>query len=357
LKQHKPENIKGRGALSNPPDRYASRHREWFDDGWDSADERPAALRTVLNIDRSRTLISYNESPDVPFDRSVNPYRGCEHGCVYCYARPTHAWLGHSPGLEFESQLYYKPGAADCLRRELGAKGYRCAPMAIGGITDPYQPVEQRLGLTRQILELLEACAHPCTLVTKSALVERDLDLLARMAERRLVQVLISLTTLQPALARRLEPRAAAPQRRLETIRRLRRAGVPVGVLIAPLIPVLTDPELEQLMEAVREAGAQSVDSILLRLPLEVAPLFQEWLERHEPGQARRVLNRIRDTRGGALYESDFGSRMRGRGAYAELLGQRFRIACRRLDFAGLPPLDCTGFTRPARDARQLSLF
>ena len=357
MKQLRPKVIKGRGAVSNPPNRYATHHRESFDDGWDNGEASVPKIQTSLNIDHSRKVIAYNDSPDVPFDRSINPYRGCEHGCIYCYARPTHAWLGHSPGLDFESQLYYKPDAVACLRRELSAAGYQCAPIAIGGITDPYQPVEQRLGLTRQILELLEACAHPCTLVTKSALVERDLDLLARMAERQLVQVMISLTTLQRNLARLLEPRAAAAQRRLQTIHRLSSAGIPVGVLIAPLIPVLTDPELERLMESAREAGAVSVDTILLRLPLEVAPLFQEWLETHVPGQAQRVLNRIRDTRGGALYESDFGSRMCGRGAYAELLAKRFRIAHQRLGFSELPPLSCGGFVRPSDDPRQLSLL
>jgi DNA repair photolyase len=349
--------LKGRGAVSNPPNRYEAQHREVFDDGWDSAEETLPSLHTSLSIDHSRRVITYNDSPDVPFDRSINPYRGCEHGCIYCYARPTHAWLGHSPGLEFESRLYYKPDVVDCLRRELGASGYRCAPIAIGGITDPYQPVEQRLGLTRRILELLDQCAHPCSLVTKSALVERDLELLQHMAERRLVCVMISLTTLRRGLARRLEPRAAAPQRRLETIRRLVGAGIPVGVLIAPLIPVLTDPELEQVMEAVREAGALSVDSILLRLPLEVAPLFQEWLQIHVPGQAQRVLNRIRDTRGGALYEAEFGRRMSGRGAYAELLAQRFRLARQRLGFNEPPSLECGRFVRPGADSRQLSLF
>ena len=357
MNRHKAKGMKGRGALSNPPNRYASQHREAFDDGWDTAEEAPPRLQTILSVDHSRKVITYNDSPDVPFDRSINPYRGCEQGCIYCYARPTHAWLGHSPGLDFESRLYYKPDAVDCLRRELKAAGYRCAPIAIGGITDPYQPVEQGLRLTRRILELLDQCEHPCSLVTKSALVERDLKLLQHMAERRLVQVMISLTTLQRGLARRLEPRAAAPQRRLQTIRRLVRAGIPVGVLIAPLIPALTDPELEQLMEAVREAGAQSVATILLRLPLEVAPLFQEWLEEHVPGQAQRVLNRIRDTRGGALYEAEFGRRMAGRGAYAELLAQRFRLARQRLGFSDLPPLECSGFIRPGGDPRQLSLL
>jgi len=357
LKQDKFTHFKGRGAPSNPPDRYAASSRAAFDDGWGTLAKQPAGPQTSLAVDRSRRVIAYNASPDVPFDRSINPYRGCEHGCIYCYARPGHAWLGHGPGLDFETRLYHKPDAPACLQRELAARGYVCAPIVIGGVTDAYQPVEQRLGLTRQILELLHATGHPCSIVSKSALVERDQDLLAAMAGQHRAQVCISLTTLDRELARRLEPRAASPQRRLEVIRRLVRAGIPVGVLIAPLIPVLTDPELEQLMQAAREAGATSARYVLLRLPLEVAPLFSEWLETHEPGKAQRVLERIRDTRGGQLYRADFSQRMRGSGVYAHLLAQRFRLAHRRLGYTEPTELDCSGFRRPAADARQMHLW
>jgi DNA repair photolyase len=348
---------KGRGALGNPGNRYESLGREAFDDGWETLAEAPPPLRTTLSVDASRSLIAYNDSPDVPFDRAINPYRGCEHGCIYCYARPSHAWLGHSPGLDFESRLYYKPDAVACLRRELSARGYQCAPIAIGGVTDAYQPVEQGLRLTRSILELLVECNHPLTIVTKSALVERDLDLLAELARQRRAEVCISLTTLKPELARLLEPRAAAPHRRLRTIRRLAEAGIPVGVLVAPVIPVLTDAELEQVLVAAREAGAVSARYTLLRLPLEVAPLFSEWLQTHLPGQARRVLQRIRDTRGGALYRSDFAQRMSGSGVYAELLAQRFGLAAKRLGYQALPELDCSGFRKPVTDARQMRLL
>lgn len=305
LRQHnavKPRCEKGRGAVSNPPKRYAIHRKEAYDDGWGSLEVEGTQLDTSLAVDKSRTVNAYNNSPDVPFDRSIDPYRGCEHGCIYCSARTTHAWLGHSPGLEFESRIYHKPDASACLRRELAAPRYACAPIAIGGITDAYQPVEQRLKLTRQILELLKSCGHPLTIVTKSALVERDLELLQEMARLNQAQVQISFATLSRDLARRLETRAAAPQRR-------------------------------------------------------TAPLFSEWLETHVPDQARRVLNRIRDTRDGCLYRSAFRNRMRGTGSYADLIAQRFRLAQKRLGFEGIGDLDCSGFVKPQEKGPQMKLF
>lgn len=347
--------IRGRGAQGNPDNRYAAHRREAYDDGWDHGDE-PAPLRTEVYVDGARTVISYNDSPDLPFDRSINPYRGCEHGCVYCYARPSHAYLGLSPGLDFESRLFHKPDAAALLRRELAKPGYRCAPIAVGVNTDAYQPVERRLGLTRAVIETLAEFGHPFSVVTKSALVERDIDLLAPLAERNLVHVAISVTSLERPLARALEPRAAAPERRLETIRRLSAAGIPVTVLTAPLIPFLNDHELETILAAVREAGAVSAVYALLRLPDEVAELFRDWLAVHAPLKAERVMNRLRDCRGGRDNDSRFGSRMRGEGEYAELISRRFRIACRKLGFPGSGPLDCGQFRVPGRP-EQLDLF
>jgi len=353
---------KGRGAASNRSGRYEAWTREDVDDGWSgdgggTDDEGPVAkLRTTLTPDASRKVISWNQSPDVPFDRSINPYRGCEHGCVYCYARPTHAWLGLSPGLDFESRLYYKPDAAERLREELAARGYRPAAIALGANTDAYQPCERRLRITRGVLEVLSECAHPVTVVTKSALVERDLDLLAPMAARRLASVAVSVTTLDPALARRLEPRAAAPARRLETIRRLAGAGVPVRVLVAPLIPALTDAELERILERAGEAGARAASYIVLRLPLEIRDLFEEWLAEHYPEKAARVMGRVRDLRGGRAYESGFGTRMRGTGELAALIARRFEVATRRLGYADPEPLDAGRFRPPSRTG-QLDLF
>ncbi len=348
--------LHGRGTSGLPDNRYAAHTREWVDDGWGSRDAPPPPLRTELTIDRSRTVISYNDSPDVPFDRSINPYRGCEHGCVYCFARPTHAYLGLSPGLDFESRLFYKPDAAQQLRAELGRPGYRCAPIAVGVNTDAYQPAERQLRLTRQILEVLDEHHHPCSIITKSALIERDLDLLTALAQRGLAHVAVSITTLDRELARRLEPRAAAPQRRLETVRRLRDAGIPVTVLIAPLVPMLTDEELETIMAAAREAGAHDVGFVLLRLPLELNELFEQWLQQHAPLRAARVMNRLRECRGGKANDSRFGKRMRGEGEYAQLLGRRFRLAYERLGFTDVAPLDCNAFRVPGQ-ATQLGLW
>ncbi|MDX1513817.1 MAG: PA0069 family radical SAM protein [Gammaproteobacteria bacterium] len=347
---------KGRGATRNESGRYESLSRERIDDGWGAADEEPPPLRTSLTPDSSRSVISTNESPDIPFDCSINPYRGCEHGCVYCYARPTHAWLGLSPGLDFESKLFFKPDAATRLRAELSRSGYRCTPMALGSNTDPYQPVERSLGVTRSILEVLEATNHPVRIVTKGALVERDMDLLSAMAKKNLCTVSVSITTLDHRLARRMEPRATAPARRLKTIRTLSDAGIPVNVLVAPIIPVLTDAELENILSAVRESGAVSAGYVLLRLPLEIKELFTDWLATHYPLKADHVIARVRDTRGGKDYDATFGRRMRGTGEYADLIARRFRLAVKRLNFPGEPELDCTIFRTPSVSG-QLELF
>jgi DNA repair photolyase len=350
--------LRGRGAASNPPNRYHPHQVEAQDDGWGSLEENPPALKTTLQADTSRSVITRNQSPDIPFDRSINPYRGCEHGCIYCYARPSHAWLDLSPGLDFESRLLHKPDAPELLRRELARAGYRCAPIALGSNTDAYQPVEREQRLTRRILEVLDECAHPVMLITKSALIERDLDILGRMAKRDLVQVAISFSTTDPGLARRLEPRAASPGRRLESLGRLAQAGIPVGVLVAPVIPVLSDGELERILQQARERGASFCRYVLLRLPGEVAPLFQSWLEEHAPGQADRVMNRLRDCRQGEVNSSRFGDRMTGSGDYAGLIAQRFHLTARRLGYSDGPgpALSCEGF-RPPSEGRQMALF
>lgn len=355
-KRH-PKPLRGRGSADRPDQRFQALQREWCDDGWGSLEALPERIATTLEIDSARSIISFNDSPDVGFDRSINPYRGCEHGCIYCFARPTHAWLGLSPGLDFESRLFYKPEAPALLRKELGRRNYRCAPMAVGINTDAYQPVEKKLGVTRQCLEVLSETNHPIAIVTKSALIERDIDLLAPMAERNLVHVAVSLTTLDRALSRKMEPRAAAPERRLETIRRLSEAGIPVMAFVAPVIPVLTDHELERLLGAAREAGASTAAYVLLRLPYELKDLFTQWLEQHVPLKASHVLQRIYDSRGGEAYDATFGQRMVGTGPFADLIRQRFRIAFRRNAYGSPPPLDCSLFTPPAEATGQMSLF
>ena len=368
---------KGRGALSNATGRFERITREDFDDGWgdgredhraegrehgrnqgrDWDDVPPPKLRTTLTPDATRRIISYNDSPDLPFDRSINPYRGCEHGCIYCYARPSHAYLGFSPGLDFETRLVFKPDAAALLRAELAKPDYTCAPIALGSNTDPYQPVERDLGITRAVLEVLAECGHPVMIVTKSARVERDLDILGAMAGANLCSVAVSVTTLDRSLARRMEPRASAPHRRLETVRRLSRAGVPTGVMAAPMIPFLNDSELETILEHAREAGALGASYTMLRLPLEIADLFREWLAEHYPDRAGRVMVRVRDTRRGKDYDSTFGQRMSGTGPVAELIEKRFRLAVKRLEFPGFPALDSSGFVPPAPERGQLALF
>ena len=350
--------LKGRGSTFSPAPRYVDTEREAFDDGWGSADEIPPRLRTTVTDERSRSVINYNQSPDLPFNLSINPYRGCEHGCIYCYARPAHAFMDLSPGLDFESRLFSKPDAPEALRRELSKPDYRCEVISLGANTDAYQPIEKRLGITRRILEVLAECRHPVTIVSKSALIERDIDLLASMAQQRLARVFISVTTLDRELARRMEPRAAAPQRRIETQRRLNAAGIPTGVMFAPIIPALNDHELERVLEQAAQAGCESAGYIVLRLPREVNPLFKEWLAAHYPLKYDRVMNRIRDLRGGRESDTRFGRRMKGQGVFAALTAQRFERACRELNLNTTRfELNTTAFSPPKLNAAQMELF
>jgi DNA repair photolyase len=352
---------KGRGAVSNQPSgRFEPAQRFATDDGWGSADEPAPPLDSVFLRDSARTIIARNDSPDIPFDRSINPYRGCEHGCIYCFARPSHAYLGLSPGLDFESRIFVKEDGPKLLVEELSKPSYRCAPITLGANTDPYQPVERRLGLTRRLLEVLNDFNHPVCIVTKSALVQRDIDILSAMAERRLARVAVSVTTLDRNLARALEPRAATPQRRLETIAALASAGITTAIMTAPMIPALNDAELEKLLEAGAARGAKSAGYVLLRLPLEIAPMFEEWLEAHEPRKAAHVMSLIRQSRGGKAYQSDWGTRMTGAGPYADMLRTRFKAACRRLGLnegRDTWKLDTESFRRPAQKGDQLSLL
>ena len=352
---------KGRGAVTNRSGRHERLTRVPIDDGWARPEDEDRRLATTVSIDATRSAISRNESPDVGFDQSINPYRGCEHGCIYCYARPSHAWLGLSPGLDFETRLFVKPDAPALLARELGRPGYRCRVVLLGANTDPYQPIERKFRITRRILEVLSAHEHPVSVVTKSNLVLRDLDVLAPMAERGLASVGVSVTTLERNLARALEPRAPSPGKRLEAIRTLSAAGVPVAVMAAPMIPFLNDAELEGILEAAAGAGARDAGYILVRLPHEIRELFAEWLEAHAPAKAKRVLARIRETRGGALYVSAFGTRMRGSGPYAEMLAGRFRLACKRFGLNGDRhakfDLDSARFRVPPGNGAQLSLL
>ena len=348
---------KGRGVADNQSGRYENWQRVAIDDGWGSLDAPLQRLPTRLETDSSRSVITYNRSPDVPFDRSINPYRGCEHGCTYCYARPSHAWLGLSPGLDFETRLFHKPDAPQVLETELSKPKYQCQTVCLGANTDAYQPVERRTGLTRKIIQVLANYHHPLQIITKSALIERDLDLLVPMAKKNLCSVSISLTTLDRDLSRRMEPRAAAPQRRLEVIRRLSAAGIPVQVLLAPIIPALNDQELEQLMNEARAAGAVSARYIFIRLPLEIRDLFHDWLQTHYPLQAERVINRIRDSRAGKDYDCEWSQRMSGTGLYAELIRKRFEVARKHLEFPGLPTLDPVQFQSPKSTQQQLKLW
>lgn len=354
-----PRSRPGRGALSNPAGRFEPTRCERMDDGWGSLDELPPPLETLVQPEASRSVISYNDSPDIPFSRSINPYRGCEHGCVYCYARPSHSFVNLSPGLDFETRLFFKDGAARHLRRELAARGYGCEPIHLGASTDPYQPLERRLAITRGILDVLLECRHPVTITTKSALILRDLDLLAALAGDRLVHVSLSITTLDSNLKRRLEPRAPAAAARLAALRGLASAGIPVGVLVAPVIPILTDHELERILQVAQEAGAQDAGYVVLRLPGEVHGLWLEWLQVHYPGKAAHVMSIVRDLRGGTDNDPRFGRRMRGQGVFAELLRTRFRTACRRLGLTtgGSPTLDRAKFRPPVTGAVQLEMF
>src|SRR5690348_2227889 len=362
-----PPPAKGRGATFNPANRFRADAREPYDDGWPRAgepdDDPPAPIRTVVTVQRARTIIAHNDSPDVPFTQSINPYQGCEHGCIYCFARPTHAYLDLSPGIDFETKLYAKPDAADLLRAELAKPGYRCDPIALGTNTDPYQPIEREWRITRSLLELLAAHEHPFTIVTKSALVERDIDIIAPMAAKRMARVFLSITTLDRDLARRMEPRAAAPHRRLQALKTLSDAGIPVGVMVAPIIPQLNDRDLEAILGAAASNGAKSAGWVLLRLPLEVAPLVREWLDVHYPLRAGHIMSLVRQMRGGRDYDSTFGTRMRGSGEFADLIARRFAIACRRfgLDLSRREhvDLDVSRFRPPRSDdaARQGELF
>ncbi|MEM7440896.1 MAG: PA0069 family radical SAM protein [Pseudomonadota bacterium] len=348
---------KARGARTNAVSRYERFSREEEDDGWDIPEDRDR-FQTHVSDEHARTIISYNRSPDLPFDRSINPYRGCEHGCVYCFARPTHAYLGLSPGLDFETRLIARPNAAALLTRELRAKSYRAATLAIGTNTDPYQPIERDRLIMRDCLKVLAGCGHPVGIVTKGTLIERDLDILAPMAAHGLVRVGISVTTLDPVLSRRMEPRAPAPARRLATIRKLADAGVPVRVMASPLVPGLTDAELEAILEQGRNAGATAASWIMLRLPLEVSFLWQDWLLEHYPNRVDRVMSKLREMHGGKTYSANWQKRMRGSGENATLIGARFKLAVRRLGLAeSLPPLKTDLFEPPQCVGDQLQLF
>jgi DNA repair photolyase len=351
--------IKGRGAIGNVDGRFAQHVVETVDDGWSQDDEPPPHPLTEVSEESARTIISRNESPDISFAQSINPYRGCEHGCFYCFARPSHSYLELSPGLDFETKLFAKTNAAERLRAELAKPGYVCTPIALGTNTDPYQPIERRYRITRQILELLAECRHPFSIVTKNAMVERDLDLLAPLAEANLVKVFLSVTTLDNRLAAKMEPRASAPHRRVQAIKRLSDAGVPTGVMFAPVIPMVNDAELEAVLSAAREAGATSAGYVLVRLPHELKTMFRDWLREHLPERAEHVLSLIQQSRGGADYDASFGKRMRGEGVFADLIAQRFAIAQRRLGFTGGRErrLDMTQFVPPRKLGPQAELF
>jgi DNA repair photolyase len=350
--------LRGRGALSNASGRYERETRVLADDGWTRDDDTPPPLKTEILRDSSRTIITRNQSPDISFEQSINPYKGCEHGCIYCFARPTHAYLGLSPGSDFESRIFAKPNAAELLARELRAPGYVPKVIAMGTNTDPYQPIERQLKITRRILEVLRDFNHPVGIVTKSALILRDLDILAPMAEQGLARAAISITTLDRKLARAMEPRAATPGRRLDAIREITRAGVPAAVMFAPVIPALNDEELENVLGQAAEAGATSAGYVLLRLPLEIKDLFREWLETREPGRAKHVMSLIRQMRGGKDYDSQWHTRMKGTGPYAEMIARRFHMAVKRLRLnQERAPLSLAKFRRPPRAGDQLSLL
>ncbi len=351
------KSFKGRGALSNPAGRFEKTGIESFDDGW-YLEEEPDSIETTLEPDAAKSVISTNDSPDIGFDYSINPYRGCEHGCVYCYARPSHSYMGLSPGRDFETRLFYKPNAAKVLEGELTRPSYVCKPIMLGSNTDPYQPVERKMQVTRSILEVLAGCRHPVSIVTKGALVVRDLDILTDLARDNLVSVTVSITSLDPETKRTLEPRAASPQARLRTVNQLSQAGVPVGIMVAPIIPALTDHEMESIMEAAVEMGARWAGYVMLRLPYEVKDLFREWLAEHHPHRASHVMSLIHDVRGGRDNDPNFGSRMRGTGPIAQLIRSRFQMTRRRLGLDKLerPPLNTTLFRPPVIAGAQMTL-
>ncbi|MEE1610290.1 PA0069 family radical SAM protein [Microvirga sp. CF3016] len=351
------ERRRGRGAAANPSGRYEPAQREGFDDGWDIEEELPS-LPTEVIVEKPRTIITRNDSPDILFEKSINPYRGCEHGCAYCFARPTHAFQGLSSGLDFETKIFAKPNAAELLEKELRASNYEPTTIALGSNTDPYQPVERRFRITRSILEVLSRMNHPVGIVTKSALVARDIDILSRMAERQLAKVAISVTTLDPKLARRMEPRAATPAKRLDTIRTLTEAGIPVSVLVAPIIPAINDHEIEAILKACAEAGAQEAGYVLLRLPHDLKDLMRDWLAEHYPDKLKHVFTLLQEARGGKDYDAEWSTRQSGIGPYAWMLGRRFETAAERL---GLNKrnlrLRKDLFTVPPKETGQLSLF
>jgi DNA repair photolyase len=351
------ERRRGRGAQSNASGRYEPLARVAFDDGWQGLEDLPP-FATSVSVDASRKVITRNESPDIGFDRSINPYRGCEHGCIYCFARPTHAYLGLSPGLDFESKLFVKPDAPALLERELSAPNYTPRTIAIGTNTDPYQPIERRYEIMRQILEVLEAAGHPVGIVTKSSLVLRDIEILARMAKRNLVKVAISVTTLDPKLARIMEPRAPTPSRRIEALRQLSAAGVPTAVMVAPIVPAINDAEIERILDAAAAVGVSGAGYVMLRLPLEVRDLFREWLMANYPDRYRHVFKLVREMRGGKDYDSTWGRRMKGSGPYAWMIGRRFEVACEKLGLNEEKAKLTTEHFRPPRpSAVQLDLF
>jgi DNA repair photolyase len=351
------ERRRGRGARSNHTGRFEAERRETFDDGWEGLGDLDAFKTTVFN-DPARTIITRNDSPDISFDRSINPYRGCEHGCVYCFARPTHCFLGHSAGLDFETKLYARTNAAELLEKELSNPRYQPACMAIGTNTDPYQPIERERRIMRSILEVLERTSHPVGIVTKSALITRDIDILARMAERRLARVCVSITTLDAKIARAMEPRAPTPTKRLDAVRQLAEAGIPTTVMVAPIIPALTDPEIERILDAAQEAGARSAGYVMLRLPLEISGLFREWLASEFPDRAERVMHLMQSMHGGRDYSSDWGVRQRGTGPYADQIGMRFRLAIKRLGLnKDRSELRTDLFRRPVLAGQQMPLF
>lgn len=351
------QRLRARGADTNRAGRFETTDREAFDDGWDLPEE-DRLVATEVRIERPRSALTFNRSPDVPFDRSINPYRGCEHGCIYCFARPSHAFLNLSPGLDFETRLIARPGIAGVLEAELRRASYKVAPVAIGTNTDPYQPIERDHGIMREVLQVLAAFRHPVWITTRGTTIERDIDLISGMAAEGLASVSISVTTLDENLARKMEPRAPAPKRRLQMIRRLAEAGVPVRIQVSPLIPALTDHELEAVMEAGRDAGARAANTIPLRLPLEVSTLFRDWLETTLPDRAARVMGRVRELHGGRDYDPEWGKRMRGQGLWADLIHRRAAVARKRLGLEeGLPVLRSDLFQRPPKAGDQLALF
>ncbi|MES1945041.1 radical SAM domain-containing protein [Salinisphaera sp. PC39] len=359
MKARRRQAFKGRGAVSNPAGRFESVDHEVFDDGWGSAEEEPEAPATELRADPARTVITRNRSPDIPFEASINPYRGCEHACPYCFARPSHSYLDLSPGLDFETRIFYKGNAAERLEAELRKPGYRPTPISLGINTDAYQPAERRLRVTRSLLEVLWAYRHPVSLITKSALITRDLDILGPMAEHGLVSAAVSVTSLDPDIKRRLEPRTAGPAARLRTIRALADAGVPTAVMAAPVIPAITDHELEAILAAAAEAGARGAGYVLLRLPHELKEVFRDWLETHYPDRAEHVMSLVRQSRGGKDYDAAWGTRMTGTGVFADMIAQRFRAASRRhgLDRGDRAPLTTALFRVPPRSGDQMSLL